>query len=307
MKLRQRTKNLLLAGGIGAVVVGLIATGILFFMYQHLEKSEEEQIKQYEKELGELKAWAKEQERGYVVNVEVPPGTQLTAEMLEEVLLPEKTTAENILTFEDAIGKYAKVHLTPKTLVTGSVVFEEEVTPKDLRSAEYNFIILPSKLKKDEFIDIRIQFPNGNDYVLLSKKKVKDLNEDVVHVEMKESEILTMSSAIVDAYLENAIIYALAYVDPYIQEPSIVTYPLKENVLQLITSSPNIINVAESELRSRGRSILEGNLQAMSEEEKMKYSANVEEMKLENSFTGPASDETSEPLTQEEVFSSPLE
>lgn len=83
---------------------------------------------------------------------------------------------------------------------------------------------------------------------MLSKKKVKDLANGTIWYEMNEKEILTMSSAIVDAYINDASIYALSYVDPYVQDGAYVTYPANEKVLDLIESDPNIVEVAKQSL-----------------------------------------------------------
>ncbi|GJM69319.1 hypothetical protein HMSSN036_15350 [Paenibacillus macerans] len=74
-------------------------------------------------------------------------------------------------------------------------------------------------------MDIRIQFPTGQDYILLSKKKIEALAPGTVTVTLGEAEILSLSSAIVDAYLHKASIYALTYVEPYLQGKSTPTYP----------------------------------------------------------------------------------
>ncbi len=49
-------------------------------------------------------------------------------------------------------------------------------------------------MKKSDFVDVRIKFPTGQDYILLSKKKVEDLSNNRVWYHMNEKEILSMSS-----------------------------------------------------------------------------------------------------------------
>lgn len=79
---------------------------------------------------------------------------------------------------------------------------------------------------------------------------------------MTEEEILSLSSAIVDAYLHKASIYALTYVEPQFQTPAIATYPANSEVLKLLESDPNIVRRAEQELSRQVRSSLESSLAA---------------------------------------------
>ena len=62
---------------------------------------------------------------------------------------------------------------------------------------------------------------------------------------MKEIEILTMNSAIVDAYLvEGSQLRATVYTNPLMQEASEQTYPVNEEVLTNIIYNPNILTEA---------------------------------------------------------------
>ncbi|WP_145950047.1 hypothetical protein [Paenibacillus sp. Y412MC10] len=129
-------------------------------------------------------------------------------------------------------------------------------------------------MKKSDFVDVRIKFPTGQDYILLSKKKVEDLSNNRVWYHMDEKEILSMSSGIVDAYLNDATIYALSYVDPYMQEKAVVTYPPNAKVLDLIDSDPNIVDVAKTELERHYRQKLEADMKSMTSEERQIYRSN---------------------------------
>lgn len=142
------------------------------------------------------------------------------------------------------------------------MVYEDVPAPPDLRNRELQVVLLPSSLVKGDIIDVRIQFPTGQDYVLLSKKKVERLNAATLWITMTEEEILSLSSAIVDAYLHKASIYALTYVEPQFQTPAIATYPANSEVLKLLESDPNIVRRAEQELSRQVRSSLESSLAA---------------------------------------------
>jgi hypothetical protein len=295
MKLRLRTKNLLFAGAIGALIVSLISSGVIYFLYSNWKEGQDQEIAAYNKKLNELKEYAEGQNQGYVLKEDTKAGTEITEEMLEEVLLTKDSTSEDLLDKSALDGQILRVDLKANTLITSSLLQQEELTASDMRETEYSFIQLPKKLKKDDFVDVRIQFPNGDDYILLSKKKVLDLEEETAWLQLAEEEILTMSSGIVDAYMENAIIYALSYVEPYTQAASQVTYPVKENVKELIVSSPNIVNVAEEALADRGRKKLDEALKNLKENEKKTFKQQQKE------------NEKDKQKTQEEIFEEPVD
>lgn len=154
-------------------------------------------------------------------------------------------------------GTTAKIELKKGSVLTSAMITADEPTPKDLRNRELKVVVLPNSLKSGDEVDIRIQFPTGQDYILLSKKKISRLEGPIVWVTLNEQEILSLSSAIVDAYLHKASIYALTYVDPQFQPKAIPTYPPNAQVLALMNSDQNLIRVAEQKLSKQLRDSLE--------------------------------------------------
>ena len=69
---------------------------------------------------------------------------------------------------------------------------------------------------------------------------------------IREDEILAMSSAIVEAYgLVGAKLYATKYVEPAMQEAASPTYTPNSAVTAQIQSNPNIVEQAKQELATR--------------------------------------------------------
>lgn len=163
-----------------------------------------------------------------------------------------------------ALGKVVRCDVKANTCITSSLIYSEDEYPDDMRLTEYTVINLPEKLEPGQFIDIRIMFPNGLDYIVLSKKRVIDLahtgdgNIGKVWLYSVEEEILRMSSAIVDASIvQGAFLYAVPYVAPDIQEAAYKTYPVNSEVYDLIAENPNIVTKAITELESRNRELFE--------------------------------------------------
>jgi len=163
-----------------------------------------------------------------------------------------------------AVGKVIRCNILSNTVLTDSLLYGKEEYPNDMRLMEYSVLNLPQKLQKNEFIDIRIMFPNGLDYIVLSKKQVTDLerSEDnqktIIWFHVGEEEILRMASAIVDASIvEGTVLYAVPYIAPDIQDQAAITYPVNLEVQKLILEDPNIINKAVTELEARNRELFE--------------------------------------------------
>ncbi|MDP4095277.1 SAF domain-containing protein [Paenibacillus sp. P96] len=268
-RLRVRHRQLILACAVGAVVMLIICLTIGVLLFRNFETDYSQETAELEQELADTKKVLQQEMRQIPVVInDHKAGDALAETDIALVNIPAASVPENILNKEDVVGKYTKIALPKNTAITKSMLFENGVTPDDLRNQEFKLIQLPATLGPDQFVDVRIKFPTGEDYIVLSKKKVKDLSNNLISYEMDEQEILMMSSAVVDAYINEATIYALSYVDPYMQDKAIVTYPPKDEVKKLIQSDPNIVKVATEQLESRKRSVLEMNLAAMSEEDR---------------------------------------
>ncbi len=153
----------------------------------------------------------------------------------------------------------AKIDMNQKTILTSdSVVKSTETITDSTRLQEYNMIMLSTGLTSGDFIDIRLRMPSGADYLVVSKKQVEvpiiDGAESVntIWVNLTEDEILTMSNAIVEAYMmEGAVLYTSKYVEPGMQEQATPTYIPSDAVRSLIERDPNIVQEAKNAILTR--------------------------------------------------------
>lgn len=272
-RLRRRTRHLIYAWLFGASMVGILLTLYVVSQSKQMKEEKEKIIAHFEAQLKQVEeARVQDTVSGFVVAREVPAGTRLSASDLIEVDMPSKAVPANQLrSREEIVGKSVKVSLSAKTLLTDSLLYKDGPTPDDLRWREMAFVQLPTQLHKHDVIDIRIQFPTGQDYILLSKKKIERLDQGTMTLTLDELEILTLSSAVVDAYMNKATIYALVYVEPHLQEKAIPTYPVNEAVLVLIQKDPNIVPRAEYALSKASRELLEAGLSSLSPQQTSEY------------------------------------
>ena len=154
----------------------------------------------------------------------------------------------------------AKLDLMKNTVVTADLVVQsDEVITDDVRREEYNMITLPVDLMTDDYIDIRIMFPNGQNFIVVSKALVEipqnpdeTYISDTIWLNLREDEILMMSSAIVEAYgVQGAKIYATKYAEPGMQAAATPNYVPNQDVLAEIQRDPNIVETAMNEIRAR--------------------------------------------------------
>jgi hypothetical protein len=133
----------------------------------------------------------------------------------------------------------------------------------ELRELEYDVINISSNIADSDTVDIRISYPNGESYIVLSKKVIKGYTPEKVtcYLWLTEEEHLRMSAAIVDASLySGAKLYVSKYIEPSIQEASIINFVPSLSVISLLESDPNIIEKSSQELSKNVRKALENRL-----------------------------------------------
>lgn len=153
----------------------------------------------------------------------------------------------------------AKVDMKANTVIASSYIARsDELDTDDVREQEYNMVVLPIDLMTGEYIDIRLQLPGGQDFIVISKKMVTipqingEYLSDTIQIKMSEEEILTMSNAIVEAYkIEGSKLYATKYTEAGLQETATPTYIVNEEVASLIDADPNIVDEARAALSER--------------------------------------------------------
>ncbi len=292
--IRFRMKNKIYAGLIGGLIVAILSSLGYIFLINYQSKQLKMIKAEYEVELTSAQQALQEQQAissKIVVTIgDLKAGDIISSKQLTTAFVSRQGAPTNAIADpKQLIGKVIKIDAGKGTALTPAMVYAEGATPKDLRSREYSVMELPGKLKKGDFVDVRIGFPNGSDYIVLSKKKVEDLSGTTVWYNINESELLAMSSAIVDAYLQGARLYAISYADPYMQEKAIPNYPANIDVINLIQSDPNVLEKATLQLSKEARSTLDMNLGRMSEADKVKVSGAAVSQTSSESATDAAS------------------
>ncbi len=221
------------------------------------------QIKEeYRKQLEEVNREKEMNRRSiYVAAADIKKGNYITADNVDKMTVYASQPVETYMG-EDGIGKAALLDIPAGTQLQNNMLTDTAVA-SELREVEYEVIIVSSDIMNSDTVDIRIFFPNGEDYIILPKKVINTADTESCFLWLTEEEILRMASATVDAFLYNgAKIYTTKYIEPNLQEASQVTYEPSLSTLLLIQDNPNILNTATNELNKQVRKAMENRLAA---------------------------------------------
>lgn len=206
----------------------------------------------------------------YVLTQDVNSGETITTEKLRAQTIEASLVPSNALSLLDLssktdvidetsgnlIKKYdvvSKINLKRGTIVTQDMIAVQGEITSDIRKMEYNVIQLASQIQSGKYIDVRLRLANGKDLIVLSHKKIEipTVNgvdsENTIWMNLDETEILTMSCAIVETYrMEGAFLYAAEYIEPGLQQAATATYLPSDEIINLIDRDPNCVLEAKN-------------------------------------------------------------
>lgn len=167
------------------------------------------------------------------------------------------------------LGKQAVVDIDEGTPIMTNMI-SSTVIADDTRTYDTATVVMMADQSDYDVVDIRIVFPNGEDFLLLSKKTVSNVDHDNCRFNMilNEEELLRFKCALVDAYcITGTKLYTVRYIEPSVQEAGIPNYPVRDEIIALMQSDPNVVTYAEETLNVAARIDLEGRLQLLTEDQ----------------------------------------
>lgn len=201
----SQIKRKTLQGVLIGAAIGVVGIGITIFVSYNIVKSYAD---------GSNKTY----QQKYTTNVavltkDVIQGEIITDDIVTNRRIHNSTVPEGALTSGEIVGKVAKYSIAANVALTNSMI-TEEIIDADIRMQEVNTILMPSDLNVGESIDIRIMFPNGTDYIVLSQKRAEQIQGETLWLQLSEDERLLLNSAVVDSFLtQGTKLYATKYVD----------------------------------------------------------------------------------------------
>lgn len=260
---RKNKRAYLLIGMLFALLPALIAiVPMCITMSEYREQNQK-----LRQELSE-----KKQVTGYVFAKDMKEGEYIAEESLKKVTIrSEKKGYIHPMEKENLIGKRVKCNFTKGMAVNQQCLYAGEDYSADTRIKEFDFIEINTLIQDGDYIDIRIVYPNGEDYIVAEHKQLLSVSiqepaEDPVRrnaltrLRVSEEEILRLASAYVDTMTYSGCkVYAISYLDHF-QESAEVNYPVNPHVFQLLGWDENAIGYQPSGEEQQKRSALERNL-----------------------------------------------
>lgn len=265
-RIKKTTKHLILMAFL--VIFSLITVLFMAVFYIKRETKNVYEIKLHEKEL----IIDENCRTAYIATCDIRAGDVVDEAKVEKRLTFSAQENELLLSDKE-LGQQALIDI-PK----GTHLSKFMVTPmsdiRDLREMFFREIELAGNIESNDMVDVRIRFPNGEDYIVLARKRVclLDNSDHGCYLKLDEEEILRMSAAILDVSAYNgARIYTSEYIIPTLQPESIVTYVPGEEVMDLILNNPNILQVSYSDTLANSRKDLDNRLKGNIERREQWY------------------------------------
>lgn len=266
-KTSRGTKRAIIITCVLLIFAALIGFGVYYYFHlqDDIKKVYEEKLAETRNEL-ESKLLSNER-TVYKVRegMEIKAGDVVDESNVVKVLEYSSMPADLFMDSSD-FGKRALVDVDSGSQILKVFLTDREVE-NSIREISYGEIIeTTANVIPGNYVDIRLRYPDGTDYIVCSKKMINVSLDGITTMDFNEEDILMMDSAIVDAYLfQGGIgtkIYAAKYVEPLLQDAAIVTYVPSKAAIAEINSDPNIVKVASRYLIAEARKSKEESIQA---------------------------------------------
>ncbi len=308
--MKRKTKRLVKQVVI-IIFVSILSVSITYYLC--LEK-QKKLSKKYEEKINKLSSTNKI--TAYILNKSVKANQKITKKDFLEIKLNGIAKSKNLISDINILTDT----MYSRDIAKGSIVYKDMVygadkIKNDLRKCELSSLVLPMSLVKGDYVDVRINFPSGLDYVVLSKKRLQDLarldndseKKEICIFYLDSEELLRLSSSIVDAYItKGAYLYTTTYVYPNTQKAAKITYPSNANVRKLIQTDPNIINRAMIELEENKRKQLNSSISGLVQKEYINGETYIKKTSKKNSYKKEKKEKSSDEvkLTEKDINSS---
>lgn len=278
----------------GALLAGIPLTGMLMSERQNTQQTKESL--DYYVQLHEQYSYT----NLYVLTQDVTAGEELTADMFQalRVQSSENLSAAQSPAKEDLLGKRLKISLAKGAALSTDILYEGAEIADDERRVELRELELPQNLRENEFVDIRIVFPDGEDYLVIGHKRVYHMIRDdeggvsALQMRFLEEELLRYQAACVDMKTyQDTRLYAVRYTGEF-QPAAQVYYPVNRAVFRLLQWNPNIVDLFVVEEEQERRAQLESSLEQFLLEQPAETDASGQ-----IAPEAATADETREPLT----------
>ena len=254
-RMKKSTRQYIMVALISLSVIGGAAIITSVIITDHIREEYKALLNEANKEIEANK------KNIYIATENIIAGEAIVREKLDRKTVFASQPGEIYMSEED-LDKLALINIPAGTQILKQMLTTNAVAA-DIREMQYDVIQINSNIMNYDAVDIRISFQDGEDFTVVSKKRMKgyEIDGTTCYLWMSEEEIIRMNCAIVDAAsYAGAYLYTAKYIEPNLQEATIVTYIPSLSAIHLIRNNPNIIDSAINELSERVRKALENRL-----------------------------------------------
>lgn len=188
----------------------------------------------------------------YQTAYDVRSGTEIKEEDLIPIEVPAKVADQFIQNIEDIVGHFYLVDIKANTPLVSSMVLPFRLDD-DMRLLDIVLSEVPIGIEIDDYVDIRIAFEDGEDFLCMTNKRVIGVYGKVMKLLVNEKDIHVYESMKVDAACRRKVnensfrsgnfinrIYAIEYVEGGAQKEGTKYYPIRNASTQILLRDPNI-------------------------------------------------------------------
>lgn len=232
-----------------------IVAGVLIYKLSVDEQNRLNQVILQQNELiNELNAAIAEMSKTatvYRTTRDVKSGEVLATADIEEIQVGISMAAGYSTKLEDLVGMTAITDIDKQNVLYDTMVYPVELR-SDFRTLDVLCDRQPIGFSKGDTIDVRITFPNGQDFLLLPKKLVNDVYGNAVQIVVDEKDILIYKSAEADwaRFYKNGTpgssvqIYCTTYIAAGAQNANKQYYPIQVKLPDKKTTEGSTLWVA---------------------------------------------------------------
>lgn len=266
--IRQRTKNLVMAGVVGfilsiiiMIVIYLVAIRGNPAVINRLLGPPSGEVQKSAPEPVKVKVYTvlNKLERGERI-----VGSNLQMMEVDQLIVPQ-TSFDSL---EQLDGQVATVSIEPLQIITQTMVQQEQAGNDYRETVEIYQVDIPSFFEVGDKVNLRIHFPPGQDYLLLYDKQILfiDREKKSIFLALTEEEILAYSSGKEDVNQNPGTQIYLTRVK-FKNEVEMIRYPYNLNVIRQLEQAEAMAPMIEK------RKILDQSLIFFYDTEKSDYDA----------------------------------
>lgn len=194
----------------------------------------------------------------YTVAAEVSPRDIIHEDDFVEILIPTaNVTEDTVLDLSKLEGKIYKVDIQPGTIMTESLVMDEEYDETKY-DKDLVFDYLPLGLKVGDYVNVNLTYPYGQTFTVLSHIRVDQIvvDSNVIKTHLNAAQCELWRSARTEYALlheKGLAIYLEKYREPGVDE-AVAFYPVTSDMEAVVNANPNIEDASvcvNSTLRSQ--------------------------------------------------------